>query len=104
MKTVDIRTVELSEDDIRRLLQPKTLIERNPRAIKILQALLKFPEIPGPIITKIIHGPLKSDQGIVGKMLTEGYIQKKRNIFDGHIVNMYSITGKGRKEILKMKT
>ena len=95
---------ELSEDDIRELLRPKTLIERNPRAVKILRALLKFPEIPGPIIEKIMGGPLKGTrQGIVGKMLTEGYIQQKRDVFNGHIVNMYSITGKGRKEILKMK-
>ena len=100
-----MKSVGVSDAEIERLLQPKLTIDRYPSVVYFLEKLKKYHQLPGPVVSLILHhsGHSSAYNGVVLTMKNEGLITVTRGRYNGLAVNVYEITRKGLTELARVK-
>lgn len=100
-RQLELTQVQMDDATIKEMLRPKTALEKDPHGFTVLEALVKYGTIPGPVMQKILGSNSSgyACEGIVSRLLKEDLIQASRDNFDGHRCNLFTITKKGRAAI-----
>jgi hypothetical protein len=87
------------------MLRPRSILERQPRVIVLLERLVKLGELPTAIVRQILglkgNSVLKGSKGgsLLSGMIVEGYVTKRLGVFNSRRSNWFKITAKGRAAI-----
>ena len=91
-----------TDADIQEMLRPRSILERHPRAVKLLERLARLGELPTAIVRQILglkgNSVLKngSKGSLLSGMIAEGYVTKRSGIFNSRRSNWFKITARGR--------
>ena len=91
-----------TDDEIREMLRPRSVLERHPRAVTLLERLARLGELPTKIVRQILglkgNSVLKtgSKWSLLSGMIAEGYVTKRSGVFASRRSNWFKITPKGK--------
>lgn len=97
----DILPIEITDEQIREMLRPRTALERSAKAIPILKLLAKHGELPSAVIIRVFRDPNTSSLSHppMGSLVEEGYVTSRKGAFHGSINFFFKITAKGRQAL-----
>jgi hypothetical protein len=70
------------------------------RSWLILQLLEKYGSVPGRALALVLRSRTRCDSNsLTGKLRDEGYVEVSKQVFNGHISSIFTITKKGRQAL-----